>query len=124
MAKDKRPGKKEPHTKETMHLAKKKVKASTPGQMDLHMMVTGLTTRSRVSAPIFGKMGESVMVSGSTTICPDTESSSTRMECVTRVNFYSIRKKDSVFTNGQMEESTRAGGIRASSTESAPTLIQ
>jgi hypothetical protein len=107
-----------------MRLAKKKEKASTPGQMDLLMMVTGLTTRLMVSAPTFGKMVESVMASGSTTTCPDTEFSSIRMECVTRVNSYSIKKKDLVFTNGPMEESMRAGGIKASSTESAPTSIQ
>ena len=77
-----------------------------------------------VSEHIFGKMVANAMESGSTTTCLDTVSSFMQTVFALRVNSFLIRRRASVFTNGQTEETMKVGGTRANSTDSASTLIQ
>ncbi len=86
MAREKRPGKKGPRTKETTRLVKRKAKVNIPGQMAQAMMETGSTTRSRESAPTSGRMVASVMANGSTTTCPGMAYSFTLTECAMKVS--------------------------------------
>ena len=91
---------------------------NTPGPMARLMKASGKITRLMDSEPIFGKTVANILASGLTMTCRDMVSTSTQTECVTTVSTSMTKRKATVFTTGQTEESTKGGGTRASSTDS------
>ena len=96
-------------------MERKKVLASISGQMDQCMKEIGLITGSMERVCICGKTAGDTMESGRTMTWKALESTSGLMGESMRANTKTIRSRALASIIGQMEESTKVGGIKENS---------